>query len=100
MREEERTSRSRARAMRKAMTKAEVVLWGRLREANQHGFKFRRQHPIGPYIADFVHVRGRLVIEIDGATHATVAERAHDHRRELFLRGRGWRIVRFTNDAI
>jgi very-short-patch-repair endonuclease len=82
------------------MTKAEVVLWSRLREANVHGFKFRRQHPIGPYIADFVHIRGRLVIEIDGATHWTVEELMHDRRREAFLREKGWKVLRFTNQDV
>ncbi len=97
MREDERKSRPRARAMRHRMTKAEFALWIRLREANRHGFKFRRQHPIGPYAADFAHVRGRLVIEIDGETHGTEKEIEHDRRRDAFMKARGWDIVRFRN---
>jgi very-short-patch-repair endonuclease len=100
MREEEAKSRMHAKTMRKQMTKAELLLWIRLREANGHGFKFRRQHPIGPYIADFAHLRARLIIEIDGATHWTVDERAQDRRREDYLRGRGRNVIRFTNQAI
>ena len=100
MREEETKSRMHAKTMRKQMTKAELLLWIRLREANAHGSKFRRQHPVGPYIADFVHIRERLIIEIDGATHWTVDERAQDRRREDYLRGRGWNVIRFTNQAI
>ena len=86
--------------MRKAMTKSEVVLWARFRELNRRGFKFRRQHPIGPYIADFAHVRGRLVIELDGTTHWTSERAAHDRRRDAFLRGEGWEVVRFADRAV
>jgi very-short-patch-repair endonuclease len=50
------------------MTEAEVMLWSRLRLRQMHGISFRRQHPIGPYIADFAHVPSKLVIEIDGVT--------------------------------
>ncbi|HEY4941192.1 MAG TPA: endonuclease domain-containing protein [Rhizomicrobium sp.] len=97
MREDERESRPRAKAMRREMTKAEFVLWTRLREANRHGYKFRRQHPIGPYAADFAHVRGRLVIEIDGETHGTEEELAYDRRRDAYMQARGWTVVRFPN---
>ena len=97
MRDDERTSRPRAKAMRREMTKAEFALWMRLREANRHGYKFRRQHPIGPYSADFAHVRGMLVIEIDGETHGSPEEIEHDRRRDEFLRGRGWTVIRFPN---
>jgi very-short-patch-repair endonuclease len=100
MRETETRSRQRAKTLRKAMTKAEVVLWTRLRELNTRGYKFRRQHPIGPYIADFAHLRGRLVIEIDGATHWTAARAAHDRRRDMFMRAEGWDVVRFADRAI
>jgi len=89
MRETEARSRPRAKALRKAMTKAEVVLWLRLRELNRRGCKLRRQHPIGPYIADFAHVHGRLVIELDGATHWTAERAAHDRRRDAFMRAAG-----------
>lgn len=100
MREDQTQSRRRAREFRKQMTKPEVILWSRLRQANVHGFKFRRQHPIGPYIADFAHVRGLLVVEIDGATHWTTEQRAHDRRREDFLRDRGWNVMRFANHLV
>jgi very-short-patch-repair endonuclease len=100
MREHEHRSRPRAKSMRHEMTKAEVVLWTQLREANRHGYKFRRQHPIGSFIADFAHMRGRLVIEVDGETHGTDAERAYDRRRTAFLRAQGWNVVRFTNTDI
>ncbi|MEJ1968920.1 MAG: endonuclease domain-containing protein [Rhizomicrobium sp.] len=100
MRPEEDQSRPLAKAMRKAMTKAEVVPWTRLRELNLRGWKFRRQHPIGPYVADFVHIRGRLVIEIDGDTHATEEGRAHDRGRDDYLLSQGWEVMRFTNNDV
>ena len=62
------------------MTKAEVVLWKALKEANRHGYNFRRQHPIGPYIADFASALDRLVIEVDGGPMAAT-------RRFVMMRG-------------
>jgi very-short-patch-repair endonuclease len=59
--------------------------------------RFRRQHPVGPFIADFACISQRLVVEVDGGTHCTEAERAYDGRRETYLRSRGWRILRVTN---
>jgi len=100
VRNKEATSRLRAKAMRKALTKAEVVLWSNLRPLNTRGYKFRRQHPIGPFIADFVHINGKLVVEIDGVTHATKEERSYDDRRTAYLEAQGWRVVRFYNEAI
>lgn len=79
------------------MTEAEVVLWTFLRRRALHGYKFRRQHPIGPYIADFACVSARLVIEVDGATHSTPEELAHDAKRTAFLEKAGWRILRVNN---
>jgi very-short-patch-repair endonuclease len=97
MRYKDDDTRRRARAMRREMTKAELILWIRLREANRHGYKFRRQHSIDPYFADFAHIRGQLVIEIDGATHSTDDELAYDARRTAFLESKGWTVIRFTN---
>ncbi len=59
--------------------------------------RFRRQHPVGPYIADFACVLLKLLIEVDGGTHCTDAELAHDARRNAYMRARGWRVLRFTN---
>jgi very-short-patch-repair endonuclease len=82
------------------MSKAEVVLWVNLRALHVHGYKFRRQHPIGPYIADFaIHV-GKLVIEVDGATHGTASEVEHDRKRDAYLRSKGWRVLRVPNAAV
>jgi very-short-patch-repair endonuclease len=88
----------RSRALRKAMTVPERLLWGRLRGGRLAGLKFRRQHPIEPYIADFYCHEHRLVIEVDGQSHQGQA--AHDEQRERFLRQQGLRVVRFANDDI
>jgi very-short-patch-repair endonuclease len=88
-----------ARRFRKKMTRAEVLLWWRLRREYQ-GWSFRRQHPIGPYIADFACIAARLVIEIDGATHRTAEQLAHDQHRTRYLEASGWRVVRFWNAEI
>ena len=88
-----------ARRLRKKLTKAEALLWWRLRR-DIEGWRFRRQHPIGPYIADFACVEGRLAIEVDGATHHTQEEIAYDERRTRFLESRGWRVLRFWNGEV
>jgi very-short-patch-repair endonuclease len=97
MRVGEERSRQFARRLRKEMTEAEVVLWTFLRRRQLHGFKFRRQHPIAPYIADFACVNERLVVEVDGATHWTPEELAYDARRTAFLQNDGWRVLRVSN---
>jgi very-short-patch-repair endonuclease len=80
------------------MTDAETILWSRLRA--WPGLRFRRQHPIGIYIADFACVSAMLVVEVDGATHGSDAERARDAVREKYLVKRGWRIVRVWNSDV
>jgi very-short-patch-repair endonuclease len=79
------------------MTDAEVILWVRLRRRSLNGHRFRRQHPIAQYIADFASVSGRLVIEVDGATHSSPAEIEYDRQRDAFLDMRGWSVLRVTN---
>ena len=90
-------SRDRARSLRMTMTDAERRLWSALRARRLQGFKFRRQHPVGPYIADFVCLAHRLVIEADGGQHA---ESAYDARRTAWLESRGWRVIRFWNNDV
>ena len=97
MREGEAQSRRFARQLRKTMTEAEVVLWTFLRKRKFAGYRFRRQHPIGPYIADFACVQSKLVVEVDGATHWTPAQLQHDARRTAFLEQAGWSVLRITN---
>jgi len=78
------------------MTDAEVIMWSRLRDT-PFGMRFRRQHPIGPYIGDFACPMARLIVEVDGGTHSTAAELAYDQRRDAYLRRRGWRVLRVSN---
>jgi very-short-patch-repair endonuclease len=92
-----RETRERARALRRQLTPAEALLWARLRGRRFQCWKFVRQAPLGPYIADFLCRRALLVVEVDGATHSTEAELAHDERRTAFLATRGYRIVRVGN---
>jgi very-short-patch-repair endonuclease len=81
--------------MRANMTGVDGRLWSRLR-ARQLGVKFRRQHPIGPYIADFACCRARLVVEIDSDTHRG----AYDIHRDRWLESRGWRVMRLVLQEI
>ena len=88
---------SKARQLRVVMTDAERRLWSALRGRRLQGFKFRRQHPLGPYVLDFACVEHRLVIEADGGQHADCDT---DRRRTAWLEARGWRVIRFWNNEI
>ena len=81
--------------MRWNPTEAERLLWSGLRN-DQLGWRFRRQHPIPPYIVDFACVEARLIIEADGGQHDLVS----DHIRDQALRLNGWRILGFWNNDI
>jgi len=89
----------RARELRREMTDAERLLWLLLRGRRLTGCKFRRQHPIGPYIVDFVCLRHRLVVEVDGGQHADARMHA-DECRTKWLQEQGWRVIRVWNDDI
>jgi primosomal protein N' (replication factor Y) len=86
----------RARKLRRDMTEVERLLWHGLRRG-QLGWRFRRQHPIPPYVVDFACIEARLVIEADGGQHAELGE--HE-QRDLDLRNKGWRVLRFWNNDI
>lgn len=88
----------RARELRREQTPAERKLWARLRRKQLYGLRFRRQHPIGPFIADFCCVAHKLVVEIDGHSHGAQVE--YDEARTAWLEERGYKVVRFTNDQI
>jgi very-short-patch-repair endonuclease len=90
-------TRDRAKRLRREPTDAEAKLWSHLR-ANQLGVKFRRQHPIGPFITDFCCPERHLVIELDGAQH--LEQTAYDARRSAYLFSRGQRVLRFWDDAV
>lgn len=89
-----------ARRLRQSMTKAEVILWTHIRRRSLDGARFRRQHVIAPYIADFACCRAKLVVEVDGATHSTPEELAYDARRTKYLESQGWTVVRVSNTDI
>jgi len=93
-------SQGRAKALRKNMPKAAVILWQHLRNKQLAGINFRREHPVAPYILDFANVKNRLAIEVDGATHAGEDEMAYDERRTKFLESKGWTVLRFLNTDI
>ena len=90
----------RAREMRSQMTRAEAVLWNELRAHKLDGLAFRRQTPIGPFIADFVCHAALLIVEADGQQHSAWDSVQNDQRRDAFLAGRGYKVLRFTNTEI
>jgi len=90
---------ARARELRKNSTFAEDLLWQHLR-GEKLNVKFRRQHPIGYYIADFYCSQLCLVVEVDGESHTDLAAREHDVNRDLYLRDSGLTVLRFTNHAV
>jgi len=81
-----------ARSLRREMTDGERLLWLRLR-GEQLGYKFRRQHPLGSYVADFACLAPLLIVEIDGSQHADQA--AYDAKRDIFFRRHGFDVMRF-----
>jgi very-short-patch-repair endonuclease len=86
-----------AQGLRRDLTDAERKLWGALRSRQLADAKFRRQQPIGSFVADFVCQERRLIIEADGGHHA---DNAADDRRTAFLRSKGYRVLRFWNNDI
>ena len=87
--------RQRSRELRQPQTKTEARLWSILRSRNLATYKFRRQHPIGHFIVDFYCASARLVIEIDGDTHASQPE--YDAARTEWLNTQGYTVIRFQN---
>jgi very-short-patch-repair endonuclease len=89
----------RAKELRRQSPLCERLLWDALRELKkQTGWKFRRQQPLAPYIADFICPAVRLVIELDGPSHDT--RQSYDAKRTSDLAKMGWTVIRFTNDDV
>lgn len=86
-----------ARTLRKSLTDAERRLWLLLRARQLNGHKFRRQHPLGPYVLDFACVDQQLAVEVDGGQHA---DSEHDRQRTAWLEAQGWRVIRFWNNDV
>jgi len=89
-----------SRNLRKNQTEAENLLWRHLRGKQLEGLRFRRQHPIGRYIADFVCLDKRLVLELDGGQHGMDQEKIKDDVREQWLKKEGYRVLRFWNNDV
>ena len=89
-----------ARTLRKNSTKQEHVLWKLLRNSNLKNYKFRRQHPIGKYIVDFICIEKRLILEIDGGQHNYKKNITYDNERTKYLNSRGFQVLRFWNNDI
>jgi very-short-patch-repair endonuclease len=91
-------NRDRARKLRREQTDAEGKLWYLLRARRLAGYKFKRQFPIGPFIADFACVELKLIIEADGGQHAE--RQAYDDNRSRWLQAKGWRVLRLWNHDV
>ena len=91
-------SQQRAQDLRRQSTEAEKKLWQLLRNRQFDGLKFRRQAPIGPYIADFLAVDALLIIEIAGGQHSS--HTSHDKKRTVWLKQHGYRVLRFWNNDV
>ena len=88
-----------AKENRREMTKSESMLWEALRNLNC-GYHFRRQHPIGDYIADFICLKKKLVVEVDGDYHNDPMQQQNDQMRTDYLERKGYTVIRFKNEEI
>jgi very-short-patch-repair endonuclease len=89
-----------ARELRQKQTRPEALLWQLLRDRQLLGFKFRRQHQFGDYLADFYCREARLVVECDGSVHDGKEQWHHDQNRDAYVIGQGVRVLRFTNEQV
>ncbi|HRJ70470.1 MAG TPA: DUF559 domain-containing protein [Beijerinckiaceae bacterium] len=90
-----------AESLRRAMTEPERKLWAALRRRlSVSGTHFRRQTPIGPYVADFCCYASRLIVEVDGWQHGLEGQKRHDEVRTRYLEAQGFRVIRFWNHEI
>lgn len=92
------TTTSRARSLRSGMTDVERLLWRAIRGKQIQAHRFRRQHPIGPYIVDFACIEQKLVVELDGGQHQK--QNPQDEQRTACLQSQGWQILRFWNNEV
>src|SRR5215470_4248150 len=92
--------RHRAKHLRRAMTRAEILLWRYLKAHHLDGLSFRRQAPMGQYVIDFVCHAARLIVELDGETHDFDERQRHDAVRDAWPASRGYYVLRFTNEEV
>jgi len=90
---------ARAKELRNNMTAAEILLWGYLK-TDPFGYKFRRQHPLGIYIADFFSYKLKLVIEVDGEVHNNDNVKLNDEKRQQGIESDGIEVIRFKNEKV
>ena len=89
-----------AKGLRKRSTDVERLLWSPLRAGRFEGMKFRRQHPIGEYITDFVCLERKLIIELDGGQHALPGELVKDRQRDDWREKEGYTVARFWDNEV
>lgn len=89
-----------ARILRKQQTPQEAKMWNLLRNHRYKNLAFKRQHPIGNYIVDFICLEKKLIIEIDGGQHNEIANIEYDQQRTIFLEKKGYKVIRFWNNDI
>ena len=87
---------ARARELRRKLTLPEILLWQQIRGGKLNGAKFRRQHPIGPYILDFYCDEAKLAVEVDGSAHEHPDQYRHDQARTAWLNARGITVYRIA----
>jgi very-short-patch-repair endonuclease len=90
----------RARELRKRLSLPEGLLWRCIRPREYPGLKFRRQHPVGPYILDFYSDEHRLAVEVDGCSHGVGDRPQHDERRDAWLAKQGIRVLRLPAQLV
>jgi very-short-patch-repair endonuclease len=89
-----------AQQLRKNQTRAEWILWQKIRRRQLAGFRFQRQVPIGKFIADFMCYEAKLIIELDGGQHADDDAKAYDANRTAWLQEQGYKVLRFWNNQV
>ena len=89
-----------ARELRQTPTETERAAWHLLCGLRSRGFKFRRQHPVGPYIADFCCTELRLIVELDGSVHGQPSQARSDARRDAHLKSMGYAVLRLPNGIV
>jgi very-short-patch-repair endonuclease len=92
--------RGRAKQLRQAMTRAETLLWRYVKANRIDGLGFRRQVPFRNYIADFVCMSAKIVVELDGESHDFEERQRADQIRDTFFAGEGFQVLRFTNEQV
>ena len=92
--------RSFARCLRRQQTDAETLLWFHLRGRRFMNLRFRRQHPVGPYFADFVCLDLDLIVELDGGQHNPDEGLTRDRARDAFLASQGFKVLRYCNNDV